>query len=193
MTRSSVIVLGALVAVLCADHALAQLTSAAPGEPTISKHEIWRSLYPNNPNDPNNPNATNDPHNPSNANDPANPDNPADIRYRWSYSRTDPLTGGPLELADGDSRRVEIDEYRVDCIKLVSRMFDENGLPDHIPRSQFNNLEDQATEMVLGCVNKLHLQRERWMKGVGAIVCEAHTGQCWGPGDVWVKPPASTH
>jgi len=38
-------------------------------------------------------------------------------------------------------------------------------------------------------VSKFHLWRERWMSGVGAIVCEVHSSHCWGPGDIWPKPP----
>ena len=156
----------------------------APGERTISKYEIWKALYPANPTDPNNPYNDGGAGAPG-ADVPVSADNALGHRYHWSYSRADPKTGLPLEIQDGDARRGEIDDDRVQCIKLISKMFDENGLPAHIPVSKFDNLEDQAAEMVLGCVDNLKLRHERGMKGVGALVCEAHTGHCWGPGDVW--------
>jgi len=153
----------------------------AAREATIGENQLWRALLPDAPTDPNNPSNTGD----SDAG--VSPENPLARRYHWSYSRTDPRTGLPLQIPEGDARLLEIDAYRIQCIRLVSQYYDQDGLSVHIPVSQFDNLEDQAVEMVLGCVNNLHLKRERWLQGVGAIVCEAHTNHCWGPNDIWTK------
>jgi len=150
-------------------------------EPTINKSEIWAALYPDSPTDPNNPNNKGD------SSGGVSPENGAGRRYHWNYSRTNPATGLPQQIPEGDQRMAEIDGYRIQCINLVSQYYDENHLPDHIPRSQFDNLEDQATEMVLACMNHLHIKKESWLKGFGAIVCEQHTNHCWGPNDVWVR------
>jgi hypothetical protein len=173
-----------LAFLLGATQATAQ-TAPAAGEPTVSKNEIWRAMATDDPTDPSNPRVTiggaGVVH--------VSPVLPMTQRYHWSYSRTDPSTGHPLEQPYGDPRRGQIDGYREQCVKLVSKMYDDDGLPARIPKSQFDNLEDQATEMVLACVNNLHLEREPWMKGIGAIVCEAHTGHCWDPGDIWPRMP----
>ncbi len=177
MGRLTVIALGACGLALSGLAAAAQTDAGA----TVSVNEIWRALAPYNPNDP------------SNAADPNNPidgNNPRGFRYHWVYSSTDSRTGLPTDLPDGDDRRREIDDDVGACVKTVKTMYESDGLPVRVPKSAFDNLEDQSAEMVLACVNHLHVTHLRWMHGVGVLMCEAHSGQCWGPSDVWTRKPA---
>jgi len=154
---------------------------APADDPLVSKTEIRHALLPSNPDSPND---ANDPGNAGEKN-PNRQGESLDHRYRWSYSRTDPRTGLPLELVHEDMRRSEIDGFRRDCLDLVSDMDIANGGPSKVPRSQVENLEDQWAVMILACVNHLHIQRTRGMRGIGAIMCQSATGQCWGPSTVW--------
>jgi len=183
MTTWRNLALGAALAL--AGAAAAQ--TAPPTDPLVSKTEIRRALTPSNPN---NPNDANDPGNAGEKNGNQQGES-LDHRYRWSYSRTDPMTGLPLELAHEDMRRGEIDDFRKDCLELVSNMDIANGGPSKVPHSQVANLEDQWAVMILACVNHLHIQRARGMRGIGAIMCQDPTGECWGPSTVWAPRPAT--
>jgi hypothetical protein len=152
---------------------------AGAGQGWRNRDEIWLALYPDDPTNPNNPGYTADPHMPVKAEIDAN------RRYHWTYNRTDPRTGMPQQIPEGDERIREINDYRVQCINLTRDMYEHDGVPAHIPAAQFDNLEDQAAEIVLACVNTLHLRKLSKMRGVGVIVCEQHTNHCWGPNNVW--------
>jgi hypothetical protein len=154
---------------------------AAGQEKTIPRNQLWRPLYPDRPGDPNSPVSTGD----SSAG--VSEENPWSRSYHWAYARTDPTSGMPLQIPEGDPRNTEIDDFRVQCIKLINGYMDDNHIPDRIPVSKFKNLQDQAAEGVVACVNHIYLRRDRWWRGVGAIVCEVNTDHCWGPRDVWRK------
>ena len=150
-------------------------------EPTIARSQLWKPIYPDRPNDPNSPVSTGD----SSAG--VSEENPWGRNYHWAYARTDPTSGMPLQLPEGDPRITEIDEFRVQCIKLIDGYLDENHVPARIPVSKFKNLQDQTAEGVVACVNHIYLHRDRWWRGIGAIVCDVSTNHCWGPRDVWKK------
>ena len=184
-TRSILALAGALALAGVSDAQIAAPNPGPTSDPLVSKTEIRHALMPSNPDSPND---ANDPGNAGEKN-PNRQGESLDHRYRWSYSRTDPKTGLPLELPHEDMRRGEIDDFRKDCLDLVSTMDISNGGPPKIPRSQIENLEDQWAVMVLACVNHLHIQRTRGMRGIGAIMCQSATGQCWGPSTVWAPRP----
>jgi len=76
----------------------------------------------------------------------------------------------PLQLPEGDPRVTEIDEFRVQCIKLIDGYLDDTRVPAPIPLAKFKTLQDQTADGVMACVDRIYLWRERWWRGVGAIV-----------------------
>ena len=175
---------------------VSESSSRSTPEPTVSYEEIWKSMGPYNPHDPNiSYDVTGQYYAGSAAFDSVNrssknPNRMKGPRFLWSYSQGYPK---PIELPDRDARRDDIDGYVRTCMSehpgnhiSIRVWYDQAGYPKQIPQSQFEQKQLEMAGWVAACVN-VRVQSTNWghANHVGVLLCEYYTDHCWGDDTIW--------